>query len=597
MSPFYKKLVLWLVIGLMLITIFEVLKKSPRSRESISYSEFISMVEKGVVGRVTIQGEQISGVAETGPFETVAPTDPKLIKLLKRHGVEITAKPEEKSSLLGLFFSWFPVLLLLAVWILFMRRMQAGSGKLLSFGKNRAKLVGDSEEKVTFDDVAGVEEAKEELREVVEFLSQPEKFVRLGGRIPKGLLLVGAPGTGKTLLARAIAGEAGVAFFSISGSDFVEMFVGVGASRVRDLFVRGQKNAPCIVFIDELDAVGRQRGAGIGVGHDEREQTLNQLLVEMDGFESNEGVILIAATNRPDVLDPALLRPGRFDRQVTVPVPDLKSREAIFRVHLNKMVVADSVDVHVLARGTPGLTGADIENIVNEAALIAANRGKEKVGMVDMEDAKDKVLMGPERKSIVISEEEKRMTAYHESGHTLVARLTPNTDAIEKVTIIPRGQTLGLTQQIPLDERQFYPKDYLLAKIAVLLGGKAAEEIVLGLQTTAAEKDIETASELARKMVCDYGMSEELGPLTFGKGEDEIFLGKEIARHRDYSELTAQKIDEEIRNIVNGAYERTYQLIEDNLVCLHSIARGLLERETLDSDDIDQIMVEKAQSR
>jgi len=460
----------------------------------------------------------------------------------------------------------------------------------MSFGKSRAKLMTDSQEKVTFEDVAGIEEAKEELEEIVEFLRDPKKFTRLGGRIPKGVLLVGSPGTGKTLLARAIAGEADVPFFSISGSEFVEMFVGVGASRVRDLFVQGKKNAPCIIFIDEIDAVGRHRGAGLGGGHDEREQTLNQLLVEMDGFESNEGVILISATNRPDVLDPALLRPGRFDRQVVVPIPDLKGREGIVKVHLKKKVVSKDVDATILARGTPGFTGADIENMINEAALMAARRGKDSVDMVDFEDAKDKVLMGAERKSMIISDEEKKITAYHESGHTLVAKLLPNTDPIHKVTIIPRGRALGLTMQLPEDEKHTYPKDYLLSNIAILMGGRAAEEIVLNMQTTGAGNDIEKASDLARKMVCDYGMNEDLGPLAFGKGEEQIFLGREISQHRDYSELTAQKIDDEVRNIVNSAYEKASKLIKDNVDTLHTMAKALLEKETLDGKAIDEIM-------
>jgi cell division protease FtsH len=525
-----------------------------------------------------------------GPFKTFAPKDPELIGLLRSKGVKISAKPEEDSSWFQVFLSWVPMLLLIGVWIFFMRQMQVGGGKALSFGKSRARLMSDSQEKVTFEDVAGIEEAKEELEEIVDFLRDPKKFTRLGGRIPKGVLLVGSPGTGKTLLARAIAGEAGVPFFSISGSDFVEMFVGVGASRVRDLFVQGKKNAPCIIFIDEIDAVGRHRGAGLGGGHDEREQTLNQLLVEMDGFESNEGVILISATNRPDVLDPALLRPGRFDRQVVVPVPDLKGREGILKVHLRKKVVADDLNVSVLARGTPGFTGADIENMVNEAALMAARRGKDKVDMADFEDAKDKVLMGTERKSMIISDEEKKITAYHESGHTLVAKLLPNTDPIHKVTIIPRGRALGLTQQLPMDEKHTYPKEYLLNNIAILMGGRAAEEIVLKSQTTGAGNDIERATELARKMVCDYGMSEDLGPLAFGKSEEQIFLGREIAQHRDYSELTAQRIDEEVKNIVTGAYEKTSRFIHDNLETLHKMANALLEKETLSAKDIDEIM-------
>jgi cell division protease FtsH len=465
-----------------------------------------------------------------------------------------------------------------------------GGGNPLSFGKSKARLMADSQDKVTFEDVAGIEEAKEELEEIVEFLRDPKKFTRLGGRIPKGVLLTGAPGTGKTLLARAISGEASVPFFSISGSDFVEMFVGVGASRVRDLFKEGIKNAPCIIFIDEIDAVGRHRGAGLGGGHDEREQTLNQLLVEMDGFESNEGVILISATNRPDVLDPALLRPGRFDRQVVVPVPDIKGRDGILKVHTKEKLIGQDVDLKVIARGTPGFTGADLENMVNEAALMAARRGKERVEMVDFEDAKDKVLMGPERRSLVISDEEKEITACHESGHTLVARLLPDTDPIHKVTIIPRGRALGQTQQLPVDEKHTYPKEYLLNSIAILMGGRAAEEIVLNVQTTRAGDDIEKASDLARKLVCDYGMSENLGPLTFGKKEEQIFLGREISQHRDYSELTAQKIDEEVRDIVIGAYEKSTQLIRDNPEVLHRMAKALLERETLDCSDIDEIM-------
>ena len=590
MSPFYKNLALWLVISLMMVMLFQIFKQPERSSISVSYSDFMSMVDSGSVIQVTIQGDNIAGVSAQGPFKTFAPKDPELIKLLRSKGVKISVKPEENSSWVQVFLSWIPMLLLIGVWIFFMRQMQAGGGKALSFGKSRARLMSDSQEKVTFEDVAGIEEAKEELEEIVEFLRDPKKFTRLGGRIPKGVLLLGSPGTGKTLLARAIAGEAGVPFFSISGSDFVEMFVGVGASRVRDLFVQGKKNAPCIIFIDEIDAVGRHRGAGLGGGHDEREQTLNQLLVEMDGFESNEGVILISATNRPDVLDPALLRPGRFDRQVVVPVPDLRGREGILKVHLRKKLVSEDVEITVLARGTPGFTGADIENMVNEAALMAARRGKDRVEMVDFEDAKDKVLMGTERKSMIISDEEKKITAYHESGHTLVARLLPDTDPIHKVTIIPRGRALGLTQQLPEDEKHTYPRDYLLNTIAILMGGRAAEEIVLSIQTTGAGNDIERATEVARKMVCDYGMSEELGPLSFGKNEEQIFLGREIAQHRDYSELTVQKIDEEVRNIVNRAYEKTQQLITNDLDTVHKMANALLEKETLNSDDIDEIM-------
>ncbi len=590
MSPFYKNLALWLVISLMIIMLVQIFKQPERASSSVTYSEFLSMVESGGVIQVMIQGDNISGLSSQGPFKTFSPKDPELIQLLRSKGVKIAAKPEENSSWFQVFLSWVPMLLLIGVWIFFMRQMQVGGGKALSFGKSRARLMTDSQEKVTFDDVAGIDEAKEELEEIIEFLRDPKKFTRLGGRIPKGVLLVGAPGTGKTLLARAIAGEAGVPFFSISGSDFVEMFVGVGASRVRDLFVQGKKHAPCIIFIDEIDAVGRHRGAGLGGGHDEREQTLNQLLVEMDGFESNEGVILISATNRPDVLDPALLRPGRFDRQVVVPVPDIKGREGILKVHVKKTVLGEDVDIRTLARGTPGFTGADLENMVNEAALMAARRSKERVEMADFEDAKDKVLMGAERKSMIISEEEKKTTAYHESGHTLVARLLPNTDPIHKVTIIPRGRALGLTQQLPIDEKHTYPKEYLLNNISIFMGGRAAEEIVLGIQTTGAGNDIERATTLARKMVCDFGMSENLGPLTFGKKEEQIFLGREISQHRDYSEQTAQRIDDEVLKIVTLAYQKTSGLIRDNLQTLHLMAKTLLEKETLDAKDIDAIM-------
>ncbi len=590
MNPFYKNLALWLVISLMMVMLFQVFKQPRGASINISYSDFLNMVESESVIDVTIQGEHIIGMSSRGPFKTYAPKDPELIKLLRSKGVKISAKPREDSSWFQVFLSWVPMLLLIGVWVFFMRQMQAGGGKALSFGKSRARLMTDSQEKVTFEDVAGIEEAKEELEEIVAFLRDPKKFTRLGGRIPKGVLLVGAPGTGKTLLARAIAGEADVPFFNISGSDFVEMFVGVGASRVRDLFNQGKKNAPCIIFIDEIDAVGRHRGAGLGGGHDEREQTLNQLLVEMDGFESNEGVILISATNRPDVLDPALLRPGRFDRQVVVPVPDIGGREGILKVHLKKKLVADDVDLRVLARGTPGFTGADIENMVNEAALMAARLGKDRVEMVDFEQAKDKVMMGTERRSMIISEEEKKITAYHESGHTLVAKFLPDADPIHKVTIIPRGRALGLTQQLPVDEKHTYPKEHLLNNIIILMGGRAAEEIVLDTQTTGAGNDIERATDLARKMVCDFGMSEELGPLTFGKNEEQIFLGREIAQHRDYSELTAQKIDAEVKKIVDGSYSKAHQLIEDNMDILHNMATALLERETLNSEDIDKII-------
>jgi len=578
------------MIGLIMIVLFRTTNQTKSSSISVSYSDFLNMVESGSITQVTIQGDNISGMSARGPFKTFAPKDPDLIKLMRGKDVKISVKPAEDSSLFHMFLSWFPMLLLIGVWIFFMQRMQGGGGNPLSFGKSKARLMSDAQDKVTFDDVAGIDEAKEELGEIVEFLKDPKRFTRLGGRIPKGVLLTGAPGTGKTLLARAISGEASVPFFSISGSDFVEMFVGVGASRVRDLFKQGIKNAPCIIFIDEIDAVGRHRGAGLGGGHDEREQTLNQLLVEMDGFESNEGVILISATNRPDVLDPALLRPGRFDRQVVVPIPDIKGREGILKVHTKEKLISQDVDIKILARGTPGFTGADLENMVNEAALMAARRGKDRVEMVDFEDAKDKVLMGPERRSLIISDEEKEIIACHESGHTLVARLLPNTDPIHKVTIIPRGRSLGLTQQLPMDERHTYPKDYLTNNIRILMGGRAAEEIILDTQTTGTGDDIEKASNLARKMVCDYGMSKNLGPLTFGKKDEQIFLGREIAQHRDFSGLTAQKIDEEVRDIVTDAYKKAFQLIKANLEIHERMAKALLERETLNSDDIDEIM-------
>ncbi len=583
----------------MMIMLFQIFKKETKQTGHLSYSQFLNMVEQGEVSQVTIQGDKISGNSNQGRFfRTFAPKDLELIKILRNKEIEITAKPDDTSPwYMTILVSWFPMLLLIGVWIFFMRQMQAGGGKALSFGKSRARLATNEKNKVTFDDVAGIEEAKEELQEIIEFLRDPKKFTRLGGRIPKGVLLLGAPGTGKTLLARAIAGEAGVPFLSISGSDFVEMFVGVGASRVRDLFLQGKKNAPCIIFLDEIDAVGRHRGAGLGGGHDEREQTLNQLLVEMDGFESNEGVILISATNRPDVLDPALLRPGRFDRQVVVPVPDVRGRESILKVHTKKMRIGDGVDLSVIARGTPGFTGADLENMVNEGALLAARRNKDKIDMQDMEDAKDKVLMGTERKSMIISDDEKKTTAYHEAGHTLTAKLLPNTDPIHKVTIIPRGRALGLTQQLPLDDKHTYTKEYLSNNICILMGGRIAEEIALNTQTTGASNDIERATEIARKMICEYGMNEKLGPLSFGKKEEEIFLGREIAQHRDYSEKTAQKIDDEVNNLVGETYKKTHKLISDNLNTLNKLAKALLEKETLNGHEIDEIVGKKKRKR
>jgi cell division protease FtsH len=588
-NPFYKNLALWLVIVVVMVLLVNLFNRQPQASDRKIFSEFMALVERGDVAEVEIDENTIIGTLRDGAkFRTVTPpSDQEVVKRLLANNVRITVKPREDSPWYWqAFFQLFPILLLIAVWIFFMRQMQAGGGKAMSFGKSRAKLHSDQAKKVTFEDVAGIDEAKEEVQEIIAFLKDPKKFTKLGGRIPKGVLLVGSPGSGKTLLARAIAGEAGVPFFSISGSDFVEMFVGVGASRVRDLFIQGKKNAPCIIFIDEIDAVGRHRGAGLGGGHDEREQTLNQLLVEMDGFESNEGVILIAATNRPDVLDPALLRPGRFDRQVVVPRPDVKGRVGILKVHTKRTPLAPDVDLQVLARGTPGFSGADLANLVNEAALLAARQGKSKLDMRDFEMAKDKVLMGSERRSVVISEEEKRITAYHEGGHTLVAAMIPGTDPLHKVTIIPRGRALGLTQQLPVDERHTYPKDYLLNQIAILMGGRAAEEVVLQAETTGAGNDIERATELARKMVCEWGMSDDLGPLAYGKKEEQIFLGREFAQHQDYSESTAVEIDREVKKIVSDNYERAKAIIRGNLTALHRLAAALLERETLDGPEI-----------
>jgi len=592
LNSFQKNIALWLVISLIFVLLYQLFSQPKGSQETVIFSDFIAYVDKGQIKEVTMQGDNITGQMTTGKrFKSYAPNDPSLIPLLKSKGVRITAKPEDDSPwFVTVLVSWFPMLLLIGVWIFFMRQMQAGGGKAMAFGKSRARLMTDKTKKVTFSDVAGIDEAKAELEEVIEFLRDPKKFTRLGGRIPKGLLLVGPPGTGKTLLARAIAGEADVPFLTISGSDFVEMFVGVGASRVRDLFTQAKKNAPCIIFIDEIDAVGRHRGAGLGGGHDEREQTLNQLLVEMDGFESNEGVILVSATNRPDVLDPALLRPGRFDRQVIVPLPDVKGREMIFQVHARKTTLADDVEFSLLARGTPGASGADIENLVNEAILCAARLGKDKVEHADFDFARDKVLMGAERKSMVISDEEKKNTAYHESGHALVARLLPGSDPIHKVTIIPRGRALGLTQQLPVDEKHTYPKKFLLTNIKILLGGRAAEELVLGDFTTGAGNDIERATHLARKMVCEWGMSSVMGPLSYGGKEEQIFLGREFATHKDYSEETAKRIDEEISAIVTGCYENAKKILVENLDTLNRLASELLEKEVLNVVDLDNII-------
>jgi len=584
--------VLGLVLALAFFGIFSALRKQYRPEPEIIFSDFIGSVERGDVQAVVIQGPNIQGKYKNGGlFKTFAPDDPGLVDSLRSKDVKITAKPEDESPwYMTLLLNWFPMLILVGVWIFFMRQLQMGGGKVMSFGKSRAKLLTENQQRVTFSDVAGVDEAKDDLQEIIAFLKDPKKFTRLGGRLPKGCLLVGAPGTGKTLLARAIAGEAEVPFFSISGSDFVEMFVGVGASRVRDLFIQGKKKAPCIIFIDEIDAVGRHRGAGFGGGNDEREQTLNQLLVEMDGFESNEGVILIAATNRPDILDPALLRPGRFDRHVVVPRPDVRGREGILQVHIRKVPLSTDVDVSVLARSTPGFTGADLENLVNEAALLAARNDKEKVGMLDLELSKDKVMMGAERRSMIISDEEKRTTAYHEAGHALIAKLLPGADPIHKVTIIPRGMALGLTQQLPMDEKYTYPREYLLNNLVILFGGRVAEELVLEQTTTGAGNDIEKATDLARRMVCEWGMSEKLGPMTFGKKEEEVFLGRDFTQKTDYSKSTAVEIDAEVTRIIQESYHRAKELLTTNLRLLKKIAEQLLEKEVLDGLEIDAIV-------
>ncbi|MEJ2729151.1 MAG: ATP-dependent zinc metalloprotease FtsH [Deltaproteobacteria bacterium] len=591
MNPFYKNLALWLVITLMMVMLYNLFSKQHLAESNISYTDFLAMVNDGRVSDVVIQGQELF-VTDTNSnrFKVYAPQDADLIKILRDKNVVISAKPpSENPWYMSVLVSWFPMIVLIGVWIFFMRQMQAGGGKALSFGKSRARLMSDQSERVTFEDVAGIDEAKEELIEIVEFLRDPKKFTRLGGRIPKGVLLVGPPGCGKTLLARAIAGEAGVPFFSISGSDFVEMFVGVGASRVRDLFVQGKKNAPCIIFIDEIDAVGRHRGAGLGGGHDEREQTLNQLLVEMDGFESNEGVILISATNRPDVLDPALLRPGRFDRQVVVSMPDIRGREKILRVHMKKTPIDKDVNAVILAKGTPGFSGADLENLVNEAALLAAKRNKEKIGMVDFEDAKDKVYMGLERKSKVIKEEDRKVTAYHEGGHALVARFLPQTDAVNKITIVPRGRAAGITWFLP-EERDFKYKDQLESELAVAFGGRVAEEIVFNRISTGAANDIKQATDLAQQMIRSWGMSDNLGPLSYAKGEEQVFLGREIAQHRDYSEATAQKIDEEINKLIKDSYGRAKKVLKENLDILHKLAERLLEKETVMGKELDELI-------
>ncbi len=588
---------MWLVIGLSMILLFNLFNKPQGQQNALTYSQFVNAVERHEISKVNISADIVSGKTQDGqPFRAVYPVnDDEMISILRNNNVDISVKEVQKDSLLmSIFVSWFPMLLLIGVWVFFMRQMQMGGGKggALSFGKTKAKLMEQGEHKVTFEDVAGIDESKEELEEIIDFLKDPQKFTNLGARIPKGVLLAGSPGTGKTLLAKAIAGEADVPFFTISGSDFVEMFVGVGASRVRDLFAQGKKNAPCIIFIDEIDAVGRHRGAGLGGGHDEREQTLNQLLVEMDGFEENDGVIIVAATNRPDVLDPALLRPGRFDRQVIVPVPDVLGRQKILEIYAKKTKMRADVDMEIVARGTPGFTGADLENLVNEAALMAARLGAKKINEEMIDKAKDKIMMGAERKSMIITEKEKEVTAYHEAGHALVARLLEDTDPIHKVSIIPRGRALGVTMQLPTDERYTHSKKFLKNSLCILFGGRVAEKLVFNEVTTGAGNDIERASDMARKMVCAWGMSDELGPLTFGKKEEQIFLGREISQHRDFSEDTARKIDDEVHKIIMEANDHVTRLLNENMDILKRIAEDLLEKETIMLEDIEDVLDE-----
>ncbi len=594
----YKNLALWLVIALMMVLVFNLFNTNAQINEKITYSEFLDSVADSEVKKVTIKENKITGEYADNHtrFETYAPSDVNLIKELRDSNVDITATPPDTTPwYLQLLISWLPIILLIAIWIFFMRQMQGGSGsKAFSFGKSRAKLLNQDNLKVTFKDVAGIEEAKEELTEIVEFLKDPAKFQKLGGRIPKGVLLVGPPGTGKTLLAKAVAGEAGVPFYSISGSDFVEMFVGVGAARIRDLFEQGKKNAPCIIFMDEIDAVGRHRGAGLGGGHDEREQTLNALLVEMDGFDSNEGVILIAATNRPDVLDPALLRPGRFDRQVVVPRPDLKGRLQILKVHAAKIKMSDSVDLEIIAKGTPGFSGADLANLMNESALLAARANKNEVDTSDIESAKDRVIMGAERRSMVIPEKDKRVTAFHEAGHTIVAIMTKGADPVHKVSIIPRGMALGVTMQLPSDDRYNETKDHLLGMIRIMLGGRIAEEVVFNSMSTGASNDIERLTSIARKMVMSWGMSEKLGTISFGKRDEAIFLGKEISSQKDYSERTAELIDDEVEKIITTCYNDARKIIEDNRVLLDKTAEALLDKETIETPELKELVKEYA---
>ena len=591
MNSTLRSFVFWMVLVVVVVLIWNFSTRFQTGDNAMPFSEFIRQVDSGQVDTVTLTGNEVTGTTATGEtFRTFAPPQYEgLVNRLVERDVAVTAKEAAGSPWATLLYTWAPMLLIIAFWVFFMRQVQTGGNKALSFGKSRAKLSSNTQKKVTFKDVAGVEEPKEELQEIIEFLKEPQKFQKLGGRIPKGVLLMGPPGTGKTLLARAVAGEANVPFFSISGSDFVEMFVGVGASRVRDLFEQGKKNAPCIIFIDEIDAVGRHRGAGLGGGHDEREQTLNQLLVEMDGFESNEGVILVAATNRPDVLDPALLRPGRFDRRIVVNRPDVKGREGILGVHTRKIPLSKNVDVHVLARGTSGFSGADLANLVNEAALNAARYNQKDVRMQDFEFAKDKVLMGSERRSMIINDEEKQVTAIHEAGHALLTVLLPHADPIHKVTIIPRGMALGVTQQLPVDDKHNYSRDYLDDQIAILLGGRIAEELTNGNVTTGAGNDLDRATDMARRMVCEWGMSDEIGPLTFGKKEEQIFLGRDFTQHQDYSEDTAIRIDQEIKRIVTGNYERARTTLETHASELNRIAEELLIREVLDAEQVRRI--------
>ncbi|GAB4358596.1 MAG: ATP-dependent zinc metalloprotease FtsH [Gammaproteobacteria bacterium] len=596
MNDMAKNLILWVIIAIVLMSVFNNFGSRPTSSNTLAYSEFLTEVRQGNVERVVIEDKTIHGVLRSGEkFTSYSPNDNGLIGDLLNAGVQIDVRePQQQSLLMQIFISWFPMLLLIGVWIFFMRQMQGGAGGrgAMSFGKSRARMLSEDQVKVTFNDVAGVEEAKEEVGELVDFLRDPSKFQALGGKIPRGILMVGSPGTGKTLLAKAIAGEAKVPFFTISGSDFVEMFVGVGASRVRDMFEQAKKHAPCIIFIDEIDAVGRHRGAGLGGGHDEREQTLNQLLVEMDGFEGNEGVIVIAATNRPDVLDPALLRPGRFDRQVVVPLPDVRGREQILKVHMRKVPVADDVDTSIIARGTPGFSGADLANIVNEAALFAARANKRLVEMIDFEKAKDKIMMGAERRSMVMSEKEKRLTAYHESGHAIVGRLVPDHDPVHKVTIIPRGRALGVTMFLPEEDRYSLSKQRLESQISSLFGGRVAEELIFGPEnvTTGAQNDIQRATEIARNMVTKWGLSPRLGPLTYSDEEGEVFLGHAVTKHKEVSDETSHAIDEEIRSIVDRNYERAETLLKENMDKLHTMAEALMKYETIDKEQIDDIM-------